>query len=66
MKLDLEKLKIAQARACLSVNDLVDETGLVRSTISKVLNGRINPKPKTLGRIAKALNVNIEDIILQE
>lgn len=66
MNLDLEKLKIAQARACLSVNDLVDETGLVRSTISKVLNGRINPKPKTLGRIAKALNVNIEDIILQE
>lgn len=66
MKLDLEKLRIAQAKACLSVNDLVNETGLVRSTISKALNGRINPTPKTIGIIAKALNVNVEDIISQE
>ena len=66
MKLDLKKIRIAQAKACLNVNDLVNETGLVRSTISKVLNGRINPTPKTIGVIAKALKVDVEDIILKE
>lgn len=66
MKVDLQKIKIEQARQCLSVVELSKETGLVRTTISNVLNGKISPTPKTLGLIAKALKVDVEDIILKE
>lgn len=66
MKLDLQRIRIEQARQCLSVVDLSKETGLVRTTVSNVLNGKITPTPKTLGLIAKALKVDVEDIILKE
>ncbi len=66
MNLDLNKLKIYQAKACLSVNDLVEKTGLGRVTVSKTINGRISPKPKTIGLLAKALNVDITEIIINE
>ena len=66
MKLDLNKLKLAQARACLSVNELVNRTGLGRATISKTLNGKVKATPKTLGLIAKALNIDVSEIISEE
>lgn len=66
MKLDLNKLKLAQARACLSVNELVNRTGLGRATISKTLNGKVKATPKTLGLIAKALNIDVSEIISED
>lgn len=63
MKLDLNKLKLAQARACLSVNELVNRTGLGRTTISKILNGKVKATPKSIGLIAKALNIDVTEII---
>ena len=66
MKLDLNKVFLAQARACLSVNNLVDKTGLGRTTVSKILNGKAKVTPKTIGLIAKALNVDVTDIIKDE
>lgn len=63
MKLDLNKVKIAQAKACLSVNDLVEKTGLGRSTISKILNGAATPSVKSVGLLARALNVDVTEII---
>lgn len=53
MKLDLNKLNLIQARACLSTNDLSDKTGLARATISRVLNGKVKATPKTIGLIAR-------------
>ena len=66
MNLDLNKLKLAQARACLSVNDLVNKTGLGRATVSKTLNGKVKATPKTIGLIAKALNIDVSEIISEE
>lgn len=63
MKLNLSKLRLAQARACLSINDLIKETGLGRSTISQTFNGKIRATPKTIGLIAKALNIDVAEII---
>lgn len=63
MKVDINKVKLAQANECLSVNELVKKTGLGRATVSKTINGMSRPSVKTLGLIAKALNVNVEDII---
>lgn len=66
MNINLSKLKMAQARACLSVNDLVEKTGLSRATVSKTINGKISPTPKTIGLLAKTLNVDVTEIILSE
>ena len=63
LELDLIKVKTAQARACLSIDDLVEKTGLGRATVSKVINGHQKPTPKTAGLIAKVLNVDITEII---
>lgn len=63
MNLNLNKLRVAQARACLSVNDLIDKTGLGRATISKTFNGKVKATPKTIGLIAKALKIDVSEII---
>lgn len=66
MNINIKKLRLAQARACLSMNDLVDNTGLGRSTISKILNGVNTPSVKSAGLIAKALNVDITSLLRDE
>lgn len=63
MELNLKKLKVAQAKACLSVSDLSEITGLGRVTVSKVLNGKVKANIKTIGLIAKALKIDVEEII---
>ncbi|TGY42493.1 helix-turn-helix transcriptional regulator [Clostridium perfringens] len=66
MNLDLNKLKLVQARACLSTNDLSKETGLARVTISRVINGKVKATPKTIGLIAKALKVDVIELLSDE
>lgn len=63
MSLNLNKIKIAMARECLSVNDLVEKSGLGRATVSKIVNGKAEPTTKSLGLLAKALNVDVIEII---
>jgi transcriptional regulator with XRE-family HTH domain len=63
MNLNLKKLKIAQARACLSINDLSNKSGLGKATISKIINGVSNPSARSVGLLAKALNIDVEQII---
>lgn len=66
MELDLVKVKTAQARACLSISDLVEKTGLGRATISKIINGKQKPTPKTVGLISRVLNVDVTEIIVNQ
>ncbi|MDU1602809.1 MAG: helix-turn-helix transcriptional regulator [Clostridium sp.] len=66
MNLDLKKLKIAQAKACISVNEIVEKTGLGRATVSKILNGVNAPSAKSAGLIARALNIDIAELIINE
>ncbi|EKQ56204.1 MULTISPECIES: helix-turn-helix transcriptional regulator [unclassified Clostridium] len=67
MNVDVNKIKIAQANECLSVNELVEKTGLGRATVSKIINGGCTtPSLKSIGLIAKALNVDVKDILLDE
>jgi transcriptional regulator with XRE-family HTH domain len=63
MDLDLKKFKTAQARACLSVNELAEKSGLKRPTVSKIINGVAKPSIKSVGLLAKALNVDVTEII---
>lgn len=63
MKINKQKLQLAMANACLSMDDLATLAGVSRISIGKYLSGLRNPKPKTLGKIAKALDVPVEKLI---
>lgn len=64
MKLDKNKLDLAMANACLNSYELCDKGGIGRPTFAQIKNGKGNPKPATVGKLARALNVKVEDIIM--
>lgn len=66
MKLDLRKLNIAMAKKCITVTELAKKSALSRITLTKVTTNRTNPKPATIGKIAKALNIQVEDLLEDE
>lgn len=49
--------------AYLSLNELAEKSGITRTGISSLIHGRTNATPKTIGLLAKALNVDVEDIV---
>lgn len=63
MKIDKEKYMLARARACMGTKDLVS-AGIPRGTLSKI--SREDIRPETAGKIAKALGVDVTEIIETE
>ncbi len=63
MKIDRTKLDILLARKCKSVSSL--RTGVSPQTLLKIRKGG-NVNPATAGRIAKALGVDVTEIIETE
>lgn len=63
MKINNAKLEIAMGNAIMSSKSLSEITGITQETIARIKNGNQNPKPATIGKIAKALNVRVEDLI---
>ena len=59
------KLKIERARAGLTVDGLAKKSNVDSQTISRIENGKTEPRVSTLGRIAKALNIDVEELIDQ-
>ncbi len=62
MTIDKQKLQIALANACMNPYDLCREVDIQYQTYRRISGGK-NCKPKTVGKIAKALNVAVEDLI---
>ena len=62
MKANSHALKIEMARACMDTEDLVKAAEMPRPTVNKVLAGR-SVRPGTLGRIARALRVDVTKIM---
>lgn len=63
MIINKHKLEIAMGNACLTYDELAKNAGVTRISIGKYLSGKRNPKPITVGKIAKALNVTVQEII---
>ena len=62
MKLDNGKILLILARRMQSRAMLAEKANLSRQTVTKVLKtGKC--KPETIGKIAKALNVDVTEII---
>lgn len=62
MILNMEKVHLVMARNCMSVTDLAKSYGVSRNRINVILNSR-KITPLCAGRIAKALNCDVTEII---
>jgi len=61
MKINPKRFNITMAKLCLTTRDLQKIGGLSRSTIARVRSDpEYEPNLKTIGKIAKALNVSVE------
>ena len=65
MKANREKLRLAMARACMNTADLSTKAEMPVQTVNGVLRGR-SIRPATIGRIAKALGVDVAEILEKE
>lgn len=66
MKLDPIKLQIAMANSCVTTTALAELSQLSRVAVTRFTTGKSNPKPITIGKLAKALNVNVKELIESE
>lgn len=62
MVLSKRKIDIAMANRCMTSNELQEKSTLPRGTFLKVIGGK-NVRPVTAGKVAKALNMCVEDLI---
>lgn len=62
MKADRGKLELAMARACMNTAELTRASEMPRPTVNNAIVGR-DVRPATLGKIARALGVDVTEII---
>lgn len=65
MKTNRKKLEIAMARACMNTEDLQKTAEMPRPSLNNVISGK-SARPATIGRIARALGVDVTEIIEDE
>lgn len=65
MKVDRTKVELAMARACMNPQNLAKAAQMPAQTVNGALRGR-SIRPATMGRIAKALGVDVTEIIKEE
>lgn len=61
MKLDKKKYELARARSCKGFKDII-AAGVSKGTLCRVIGGE-DVRPETIGKIAKALEVDVTEII---
>lgn len=64
MKIDSLKFNLALAKSCLSMTELSEMSGVNNVTLTRICKNKQEPKPKTIGKIAKALNMSVEELIV--
>lgn len=62
MKLSNQKLQLAMAKACMNAYDLCKAADMQYQTLRRASNGA-KCKPATIGKIAKALNCDVTDLL---
>jgi len=65
VKANRKKLELAMARACMDSRDLSKKANIPRPTLNNAIVGK-GVRPSTIGRIAKALCVDVTEIIETE
>jgi transcriptional regulator with XRE-family HTH domain len=57
-----ELLKALRKRRALSLSELAQMSNVSRVTINRIENGKQKPLPRTIRRLAKALQVRVEEL----
>lgn len=65
MKVSRLNLELAMARACMNPSDVIRKAELPKPTFNNVVMGR-SVRPATLGKVAKALGVDVEYLLAKE
>lgn len=58
-----QKVELIMADNCVTYDSLSKKSGLSRITIQKMLAGKVDTRPATVGKIAKALGVNAKELL---
>ena len=66
MKIDKQKMMLIFAETGMLYKDLCLKAGISEVEFRKIRAGERQPKPATIGKIAFAIGVAIQDIIVQE
>lgn len=61
MKINKEKFDLVRAKTCMGRKE-IKEAGIPNGTLCSALAGK-NLKPETIGRIARAMGVDVTEII---
>lgn len=56
------KLKRLREKRALSLTDLSERSGVNRITIHRIETGKQKPMPRTIRKLAEALQVNVEEL----
>lgn len=63
MKINKEKFEILLAEKCMTITELVKTIKTDNSVITKINKGFDKFRPATVGKIAKALNVSVVELL---
>lgn len=66
MKLNRNLLLLAMAKGCMTDKELAERAGVALPTLAKIKAGKRSAKPATVGKIARALGVDVTDLIREE
>ncbi len=63
MKLSVKKLNLLLANQVMPIEELSKKSGVSRQTLARMKAGTQEPRPQTIGKIARALGVKVEDLL---
>ncbi len=64
-KLNLKVLNLVMIKKGYSINELARKSGVGKATISRLIRDKVISRPSTIFKIAKALEIDVEEILLE-
>jgi transcriptional regulator with XRE-family HTH domain len=63
MEVDMARLRELRHRRVLTLEELAEKAGVGRNTIWRLEHGVMGAQPRTIRKLAKALNVEAEELV---
>jgi transcriptional regulator with XRE-family HTH domain len=63
MEVDMVRLRELRRRRVLTLEELAEKAGVGRNTIWRLEHGVMGAQPRTIRKLAKALNVEPEELV---
>jgi transcriptional regulator with XRE-family HTH domain len=66
MEVDMAKLRELRRRRVLTLEELAEKAGVGRNTVWRLEHGVMGAQPRTIRKLAKALDVEPEELVKTE